>query len=143
MIASAMIPTDLAELIPQDEQAGPVDLSPDRAQVFIDAGPCFSVRAADGRLIFVGGLIDQGGGKAHCWSRIATLTVREFVPLTAMVRRVIDAAGYRRTVMEVRTGFDRGHRWARHLGFVREGTMTSWGADGQDFDLYARIRRGD
>ncbi len=139
MIAAQLQPGEIGELVVQDEQAGMNRLPPEDEARLIAAGPSFAIRSAE-RLIFVGGIVEVAAGRARCWSLIAALRRREFVPLTDMVRRVIDAAAYRRTEMEVRSAFVGGHTWARHLGFIREGTMQAWGPDGQDYDLYARLR---
>jgi hypothetical protein len=47
--------------------------------------------------------------------------------------------GMRRIEMGVHTSYVDGHRWARMLGFKREGTMRLYSPDGTDTDLYARI----
>lgn len=144
MRTSPMLATDLAELVPQPEQAGPADVSIARARQLADAGPCYSIRmdsapGSAGLLIFTGGFIELGMGVALAWARIAPICRRDMALVTRIVRGVIEASDYRRTVMYVRTGFAGGHRWARHLGFSREGTLREH-EPGVDYDVYARLR---
>lgn len=139
MRAEPMQPFDLAELVPQPEQAGPADVGFAHACRLIDAGPAFSIRDADGRLLFTGGFVELPFDSALVWSRIASVTPRQMVRLTSMVRAVIDAADYRRTTAHVRTGHAGGHGWLRRLGFQREGTMRAL-EPGTDFDLYSRLK---
>ena len=139
MRAMPMQPFDLAELVPQSEQAGAADVSFTHACQLIEAGPAFSIRDAGGRLVFTGGFVELPHESALVWSRLATLTPREMVQVTHMVRRVIDAADYRRTTAHVRTGHAGGHGWLRRLGFRREGTMREL-EPGMDFDLYSRLK---
>lgn len=46
----------------------------------------------------------------------------------------------RRIQIDVRVSYTEGQRWAESLGFEREGIMRSFGADGTDYYLYARVR---
>ncbi|GAA0749532.1 hypothetical protein GCM10009075_37810 [Sphingomonas trueperi] len=139
MRAMDMQPFDLAELVPQPEQAGPADVSFSQACRLSDAGPAFSIRDDDGRLVFTGGFVELPNDSALVWSRIAALTPREMVRVTRMVRAVIDEADYRRITAHVRTGHAGGHGWLRRLGFRREGTMREL-EPGMDFDLYSRLK---
>lgn len=139
MHAADMQPFDLAELVPQPEQAGAADVSFSHACQLIDAGPCFSIRDDAGRLVLTGGFVELPFDSALVWSRLAAMTPRDMVRVTRMVRAVIDAADYRRTTAHVRTGHAGGHAWLRRLGFSREGTMRAL-EPGTDFDLYSRLK---
>lgn len=48
---------------------------------------------------------------------------------------------YHRVQVAVPARFAEGCAWVRRLGFIEEGTMTRYGADGEDFVLFAKVRR--
>lgn len=123
----------------QGELGGPVALSAAYGERLWRSGMAFTMLDRFGEPIASAGLSENHPGYATAWAFIAHGIGAGMVPLTRAVRRVLDAAAYPRVDTMVLSGFDRGHAWARRLGFARLCTMEKLGRDGADFDLYARI----
>lgn len=88
------------------------------------------------------GMFTMWENRAVAWavlSRQATGTA--FMQTHHAVKRYLDIQAYRRMEMYVRSDFKNGIRWARALGFRREGTMQAFCPDGRDFELFARVRK--
>lgn len=95
----------------------------------------------DGIVKAVGGIADQGNGRALAWSLIGSkLCGTDLIVATRIVRRRLSEANYRRIEAIVKDGFDQGHRWAKMLGFSCEtpNGMVNWFKDGRKAYLYAR-----
>lgn len=104
-------------------------------------GPAFSAMV-DGEIIAAAGLLPQWENRAVAWALIGENARRHFVRLTKSMVRYFDFAEFNRLETAVKTDFAEGHRWARMMGFVREGTMRGYAPDGCDYDLYARVKNG-
>lgn len=133
-------PAHVVSLAPrlQPSQAGFPGLSPAYGQDLLAGGPCWSLLGAVGLPAACGGLFLQWEGRAIAWAFLAA-----DAPMLAATReaaRVLDGCGFRRVECWVEVDFEAGHRWARMLGFEREGLMRSFSPDGRDHILYARIR---
>lgn len=102
------------------------------------AGPAYS--AVDGDEVFAcAGLIQQWQGRAIAWALISSEAGRHMLAIHRAVWRALDLHPFRRVETAVASDFEEGHRWARMLGFEREGRMRAYTPDGQDCDLYARV----
>lgn len=101
-------------------------------------GPAFSA-IVDGEIIAALGVIPQWKHRAIAWGLIGDEAPRHFIALHKAVSRFLRMTEYRRIETSVSTDFEEGHRWARMLGFVNEGTMRAFTPDGRDCDLYARV----
>ena len=134
-------PGDLALLVPQAAQSGYADTGQATGEHLAMAGPAFTAWQ-DGVPVLTAGFLILQPHHARCWCRLAQIDGCTLAALSKRTRAVIDLAAtdYPRIDMEVHTPFEAGHRWARMLGFVREGTMRGYGPNGEDFDLYARVR---
>lgn len=94
----------------------------------------------DGKVIACLGVIPIWENRAAAWGLIGENARRHLTFVHRGVRRFLDLTQYRRVETPVSTNFVEGHRWARMLGFVNEGTMRAYMPDGSDCDLYARIK---
>jgi hypothetical protein len=104
----------------------------------VAAGPSWTAFGPDGP-VAAAGLAPQWDDHAKAWAMLADDAAQHLVAITRAIRRFLDGRPERRIDTAVRTDFAAGHRWARMLGFEREGTMRCW-MGGQDHDLYARVR---
>jgi hypothetical protein len=96
-----------------------------------------------GEVVGCAGILPQWPGRAYAWALLGGIAPAEWVRVTALVRRTCARAhqlGHRRIETGVRSGFLHGLRWAEACGFEMEGLMRSWGPDGSDHWLYARVR---
>ena len=102
------------------------------------AGPAYSL--VDGDVVFASaGFIPQWDNRALAWALISAEVGQHMVALTRGVRRALTLHHYRRVETSVACDFEQAHRWAKMLGFEREGRMRAFTPEGQDCDLYARI----
>ena len=95
----------------------------------------------DGSVVMIGGLIDQGNGRALAWSLVSSkLTGFDMVMATRYVISYFKTCPFRRIEAIVKCGFDQGARWAKLLGFKCETPdgMVNWFNDGTRAYLFAR-----
>jgi hypothetical protein len=86
------------------------------------------------------GLIPMWEHRAYAWGLLAVEAGRHLLGITRAVWRTMELHPFRRIETTVRADFVEGHRWARLLGFEREGALTAYAPDGATCDMYARIR---
>lgn len=103
------------------------------------AGPAYSGVVGD-EVFACMGLIPQWEGRAIAWGLIAKETGPYFLKVTKAVFRTMELHPFRRIEASVKSDFVQGHRWAQMLGFKREGTMRAYAPNGDDHDLYARVK---
>jgi len=116
----------------------PTLAQPDYGAALKAAGPCYTALAGE-EIIACAGFYPQWEGRAIAWALIGASAGRHFFGLHKSVLRAFAMHGYRRIETAVVVGFAEGERWARLLGFEREGRMRSYMPDGTDCDLYARV----
>lgn len=92
------------------------------------------------RVLGIGGLIDQGGGRAIAWAMLSNRIGVAFVALHRAALRQIVAAPFRRIEMVTLYGFCEAHRWAQQLGFEPEAKMRAWFPSGAPGLLWSRVR---
>lgn len=89
-----------------------------------------------GAFLFVPGVL-------HLWGLISDDVKEKPLAFHGLVRDLLHyyekKNGARRLQMDVKADFIEGQKWARALGFQYEGTMKRYGANGEDFHLYARV----
>lgn len=108
-----------------------------------EQGPAWSAVRGD-RVLAAFGLIEHSAAHASAWALISgEIAARELRELTETILRAAALDIYVRVDTMVRTDFARARSWALRLGFQREGTMRAWGENSIDFDMYARVRRGE
>ena len=97
----------------------------------------------NGHLIVAGGIFPVWDGLGEAWLIPSDRITRYRKSMISHLRRHIDRItkedGLRRVQATVRADFPAAHRFLEFLGFDREGLMVSYGADGADHYLYARI----
>jgi len=108
-------------------------------RALVDAG-CTAAVGNGGRVLGIGGLIDQGGGRAHAWCMLANNIGVGFVTMHRAALRVIEASSFRRIEMVTVEGFCPAQRWAQQLGFQPEALMRAWFPNGAAGMLWSRVR---
>ncbi len=136
-----MRPDHLAALALQPAQAvlAPLLAEDGYAATLIAAGPAFA-GMQDGTVCGCAGIVMLSAGRGHAWALLGTAAPAGFVAVHRAVAAFLDRQRLRRIETAVDSDFAAGHRWARMLGFEREGRMRAYGLDGRDADLYARVR---
>lgn len=131
----------LQQLVLQDAQSyfGAMLSHPDYVAGLISGGPAYTL-LSDGEVIACAGIVPQWQNRAMAWALVGANAGRAMVALHRAVVRCFEIHPCRRIETTVASKFPEGHRWARMLGFEREGTMTAFAPDGADYDLYARIQ---
>lgn len=134
-------PDHLKRLLLQPSQAimQPTLSKPEYAQSLHKAGPAYSLVDDDGVYACMG-LIHQWDNRAVAWGLISAESGPHFILIHKAVHRTMRLHNYRRIETAVASDFEQGHRWAKMLGFEREGRMRSYTPDGRDCDLYARVQ---
>lgn len=127
----------LGEIVPQPTQSVPAG-----AEQYAAAGPAWTARANDGRILFCGGfgLIDPG--YAHAWCVMAAAKRADLVPITRACQRVIAGSAWRRVEMFTDARREDASAWAQHLGFELEGVRRAAWQDGGDLLVWAIVRHG-
>lgn len=134
-------PQHLERLTLQPYQAmlQPLLSDPEYRQSLFEAGPAISAVEGDEVLASMG-LIPQWDGRAVAWALVSLEARKNLLGITRAIMRSLDLFPYRRVETPVATNFVEGHRWAHLLGFKNEGTMRCYTPQGEDCDLYAKIR---
>lgn len=126
------------QLQPAQRVFSEIARDPGYVQSLIDSGHAYSL--VDGDEVFAcAGILPQWPGRSTCWALLGEVAGRRMVELHRAVLRSFEMHPARRIETTVFTGFEEGHRWARMLGFEREGRMRAYAPGGEDCDLYARI----
>jgi hypothetical protein len=111
------------------------------AHVYAQAGPAWTAFDETGRAIFAGGLAWVGPGYAHGWAVLALGKGHALIEITRQVRGVLADSGFRRIDLFADPRRPAAVRWARLLGFKREGIKRAALADGGDLLVFAIINR--
>ena len=100
-----------------------------------------------GYVIGAGGLVQHWHGRVEGWwvmTRFATR--RHLTQCTRHSTKIMDDLqtdpAYRRIEMTVRARHSWRHSFAESMGFKREATLSAWGPEGEDWEMYARIAGG-
>lgn len=142
MIIVPFVPDHLRKLQMQPSQLEiqPTLLSPEYGKSLEISGPAFTGLDDDYNVICCLGVVKQWDHRGLAWGLIGENAGDHFVAIHRAVRRFLDLQDLRRIEAAVSTEFQQGHRWIQMLGFKYEGTMQSYTPQGDDCDLYARIR---
>jgi hypothetical protein len=132
-------PRHLLSMAPrlQTAQAGFPGLSAEYGAGLRSGGPCWTIANSYGEPMACGGLFQQWDGRSIAWAFLAVGA--PMVEVSRVALTVLESCGLRRVECWVDVDFKAGHRWARLLGFEREGLMRSFSPDGRDHILYARV----
>ena len=95
----------------------------------------------DGLVIAIAGILPKWHGSGLAWAWLARGWRKHARAITAEIQRGLDATPIERVEAAVRVDFERGHAWAKRLGFELE-TLAArkWGADGATYSIYARVK---
>lgn len=108
---------------------------------------CWTAVRSDGKIIACAGLrylwppSDRTNGHALAWALLGTGLGTDHLAITRFLRDVIAASPLTRIEAVVRAGVKAERTFVRLLGLSLEASLTAWGPDGEDHELYARIRR--
>lgn len=127
------------ELQPTQTEYKRIVADADYVRALVDAG-CTAIIGNGGRVLGLGGLIDQGGGRAHAWCLLSNRIGVAFVTMHRAALRVIESSPYRRIEMVTLEGFCPAQRWAQQLGFEPEGLMRAWFPNGAAGMLWSKVR---
>jgi len=105
----------------------------------VSGGPAYTLLGGN-EVLACAGIVPQWQNRAMAWALVGKNAGRAMVALHRAVLRCFEIHPHKRIETTVASKFAEGHRWARMLGFEREGTMTAFAPDGADYDLYARIQ---
>ena len=133
---------DFVHIHPQDEQARDlVQYTLEYGRKVLAACQAATITDDDGTPVAIVGVVVVHPGRAQVWTMLAQNAGQHMLGLTRAIKKLLKGfADYDRVEATVRTDFAPGHRWARLVGFERECTMRCFGPDGQDYDLYARVK---
>lgn len=104
------------------------------------AAGAWSCLARDGRVLGIGGFLDQGGGRGQGWALLAANMRQSFVRLHRAALQAIESAPYRRLEVVTREDFCEAHKWVELLGFEPEAPLRSFFPDGSAGRLWCRIK---
>lgn len=130
----------LADLVLQPAQAawrGRIDGESGRA---LEATGLAWTLLCGGRVVGCGGVIDRGEGRGEAWALLAQDAGTTMLAATRAVRRYFETAPFRRIEAVTAVNFLPAARWARLLGFQREGRMRAFCDGGGDADRWAIIK---
>lgn len=102
-------------------------------------GDAWTAEREDGTIVGCAGIV-MVGLHGNAWAMLAHDAGDNFFRIHRAVKRGLEACTARRVEMHVDVDFTEGHRWARLLGFEREGHLRCWLPDGRDVILYARVK---
>lgn len=123
----------------QEQRQFACALTQEYVQSLIDHGHAWTV--IDGETIVAcAGFVEHWHNRAYAWALIGDEAGRRMVPLTRIVRQFLDQSPWPRIETAVDEAFEAGHRWAKLLGFEKEGVMRHYSPEGRDCALYARVR---
>lgn len=110
----------------------------DALALSLSGGPVWTIRADDGRVLWIGGFLVWHEGHASAWCLLADAIGSAMFGVTRICRVLIAAARWQRLDMAIRRDFAASVRWAGQLGFEREGVLQGV----PDHDVYIYRRAG-
>lgn len=125
----------------QRESEAAVHTPPEKWALMEKHGILFTGFNGD-RILGCAGIIPWDTGVAHAWARLAEgLSRSEFLWITRQAIMFMDRQHqtFRRIEMACAMSFPPARRWARLMGFRREGRMVAYLPNG-DAELWARVR---
>jgi hypothetical protein len=104
----------------------------------------FTALADEGPVV-AAGVSNLFGGTFEAWAYTTDLINKYRFKIHPIVSRMFDsifsAPSVRRVQATIAADRPDAIRWADHLGFWREGRMEGYGPNGEDFYIYARVKR--
>jgi len=119
------------------------DYSPAIMEVYGDAGPAYTALVED-RVILCAGIMLMWPGVGTAWAVVSPLIEVYPVAGSAAVmyglRYLIDRHQLHRVQAPIYEKFERGIQWAEFLGFKREGLLTAYGRNRENYIMYALVK---
>lgn len=106
--------------------------------VALAGGPVWTIRADDGRVLWIGGFLIAAENHASAWCLLAENVGAAMVAITRICRALVDGAQWQRLDMAIRRDIPVSVRWAGQLGFVYERPLDAV----PDHDVYIYRRAG-
>jgi len=94
----------------------------------------------EGTPLMCGGTMMQWPGRHIAWSYLNQHTGKHMVYITKRVLEYL-AKAKGRIEITVRVDYEKGHRWAKMLGFKEECFLTAYGPEGEDHVQYTLFNR--
>lgn len=116
-------------------------MDPSYVASLVESGHAYTM-LVDERAVAFGGCLELWKDRAFMWSLIgedAGPHLRFFMRAT---EGFLKSAPWRRIEAAVASDFEQGHRMIKMLGFEFEGRMRAFSPEGDDHDLYARVKNG-
>lgn len=94
-----------------------------------------------GRVIAVGGIIEEWAGRGRAWAILDQQSRQYFLSIHKKVKKFLKDSGINRIEADVDCDFEQGHRWVELLGFKLEcESRSGFGPAGNDCSLYALMK---
>ena len=110
---------------------------------YAEAGPAYTGRLADGRILGCAGLMVQAPWVADGWMLPTPLIGQYPIAFHKLVKDsfgiLVKSLGLRRVQVAVDASMPRRCVWIERMGFQREGLMRRFGSLGEDMYLYALL----
>lgn len=116
-------------------------MTDEHGEAIMTAGPCFSAFVGYD-VIACAGIIQLWPGRAQVWSLLSESMPLYYRTIHRAVKRYIQDYPVRRLECIVDPRHHDAVRWAEHLGFVKESTMSAYDMHGNDQAMYVRVQRG-
>jgi hypothetical protein len=144
MLHAELATVELARRLPIDPRdtinAPRMPRDDELRDLFAD-GPAFVIMDDGDQVLAIAGAVAQEPqGNAMAYAFVAASAARKTLAVVRALRRLLEAAPFRRLEIVVSSKDERRVRWLGLLGFVREGTARAWAADGSDGERFVRIR---
>lgn len=116
-------------------------MTEDILQMVENQCPSFTCLDDDGTVLFCGGIVPMTTTRACVWSYLSKDLKKNMVKITNACKAYFKLTPYRRLELHVKCDFDKGHAWARLLGFTLEcERMRCFDPNGDDYALYAMVK---
>ena len=95
---------------------------------------------ADGRCLAAAGIVPMHRGVGQAWMLLSAFAGAYSVPIMLHTRKVLDASTHKRVECTTHPN-ETSKRFASLLGFEHEAVLEAYGVNGEDMDLWKRIKR--
>ena len=96
-----------------------------------------------GNVLAIVGIIKLSTGVVECFAFLAEGFERHAISLHKNILRMleyVEKMGYHRIQLTVVDGFEKAEKWAKSLGFEKEGLMRGYDLNKKSHYLYARVK---
>jgi hypothetical protein len=92
------------------------------------------------RVVACLGVIEWWEGRGEGWMFLGPHSLRELCYLYRAMKRFFEACPFRRVEAVVRSDFPEAQDWVKSFGFKFEGHLTAYSPEGDDTQMFAKIR---